>query len=114
MGEVIDFPVPDKGFWANFERTVRKEFSDLDVPKEAEDEIVEKLRDAYKKYHIAFDAQVTFEFPPNLTEKDKKLIIDNVEKGFSELNRRVQGLMSDVMADRVALEIRLYQGRDSW
>ena len=106
---VIEFPTRIVRNWIEFERVIRGILERSGATPEMMDEICGRMKESWKKFDIQIS--LPFQIPAGLPEWARRVIDDSYQKLTKSLADQIHGYTSDLIHDRLLLEIELYNLR---
>ncbi len=106
---VIEFPTRIVRHWIEIEKIIRGNLERSGAAPEMVDEVCGRIKESWKKFDIQIS--IPFQFPAGLPEWVRKAIDDSLQKLTKSVADQIHEYTSNLMLDRLHLEIELYNLR---
>ncbi len=109
--EVKEFHTSSAGEWIMFEKTIREALEKAGASQEMVQEVSARMKEVFKRYDRKFNFALALPLPENLSSKQREEIDDSIRKAVEGLTNEINEYTSEVLFDRLCLEIELYKLR---
>lgn len=109
--EVKEFPTGSAGEWIIFEKTIREALEKAGASKEMTQQVSGRMKEVYEKYDRKFTLALSPPLPDNLSSKQRREIDNSIRNAIEELTNEIHEYTSEVLFDRLCIEIELYKLR---
>ncbi len=108
---VIEFPTGSACEWIEFEKIIQDVFEQAGASQEMTEEVSARMKGAYERYNRKFTFALALPLPENISSKQRKEIDDSVRKAVESFSDEIHEYTSQVLLDRLFIEIELYKLR---
>lgn len=108
MTDVIEFPSRAVRNWERFRPSIEDVLAQSGMPREGIEAVSGRMREAWLSYDQDYSISMSLPIPGDVSATHRQDILEAVREGFTEFERKVQGVMNRVLLDRLKLEIELY------
>jgi hypothetical protein len=102
---VIQFPTHAVREWIGFEKIIQRGLEQRGASPEMTKEVCARMKEAFEKFRARFE--FSYQMPP-LPEGLRVAIQDSINKALKAFADQIHEYTSDLMLDRLELEIELY------
>ena len=106
MSDVIQFPTKIIRSRSLIEKSIREILDQTQADEDSKNEIIKRSLDIWDKYQCNFSFPVVL--PENLSEKEKSLLIESINKGLTAFQSCLHDHMNVIFLERIQTEIKLY------
>ena len=108
---VINFPTEAVRDWVLVEKSIKNIMQQADASPEMIKEVCGRMKEIWEKYKIEFKFSVELPTLSNFPEALRKEIDESLKKAFETFAEQIHEYTSQVLFDRLLLEIELYKLR---
>ncbi len=107
----IKFPTDSAPEWVEFEKIIRDVFENAGASQEMTEQVSARMKGTYERYNRKFNFALALPLPENLSSKQKKEIDNSIRKAVEDFTDEIHEYTSQVLLDRLCIEIELYKLR---
>jgi len=108
---ITNFPTQAVRDWVLVERSIKDIMQQADASQEMIKEVCRRMKEVWEKYKIEFKFSLELPSLPNFPAGLRKEIVESVQKAFKPFSEQIHEYTSQVLFDRLLLEIELYKLR---
>jgi len=108
---VIEFSTGSAPEWMMFEKTIREALEKADASREMTQEVSARMKEVYERYDRKFTLALSSPLPENLSSKQRMEIDNSIRNAVEGLTKEIHEYTSQVLFDRMCIEIELYKLR---
>ena len=109
--EVKESHTGSAGKWMMFEKTIREALEKAGASEEMTQQVSGRMKEVYERYDRKFTLALSRPLPENLSLKQRKEIDDSIRNAVQVLTDEIHEYTSEVLFDRLCIEIELYKLR---
>ena len=111
MSNVIEFPTWRVREWEPLRATMESVLAEAGAPMEMRDEVVSRMHQFWLEFNRRWDVTVSVPLPAEMSASLRQGVTDAISEGFEDFASKVSGLMSEIILERLELEVELYRWR---
>ena len=108
---IIEFPTRAVREWIMVERTIREVLEQVGASAEMTEEVCARMKDVYERYNRMFTLALKLPLPEYLSLDQRRAIDDSIRNAVEGLTKEIHDYSSQVLFDRLCLEIELFKLR---
>ena len=108
MDNVIEFPAKEIRSLVRMEKSIRSGLRKGGASTEVEEELTAEMLELLKKYSTGISVTSPVTLPETLTEDEKKVCLQAIEKTGDDVLKASQNVMAKMLGDLVDLQVQLY------
>ena len=108
---VIELPTGSAREWIMFEKTIREALEKAGASQEMTQEVSARMKEVYERYDRKFTLALSPPLPENLSLKQRREIDNSIRNAVEGLTNEIHEYTSQVLFDRLCIEIELYKLR---
>ena len=109
--EIKEFSTGSAGEWMMFENTIREALEKAGASQEMVQEVSARMKQVFEKYDRKFTLALSPPLAENLSTKQRREIDNSIRNAIEELTNEIHEYTSEVLLDRLFIEIELYKLR---
>ena len=112
MAKILHFPTELVRDWTEWETTIREILDEAKASPGMTDEVCRAMKEVHREYScFRLSGSVPLPFPATMPPSETEPIVSAVREVINKLSSLLTDFSSQVMFDRLMLEIQLYQLR---
>jgi hypothetical protein len=108
---VIEFPTRVVREWIMVEKTIREVLEQAGASPEMTKEVCARMKGVYEKYNRMLTLALKLPLPEYLSMEQRRAIDDAIRNAVEDFKKQIHEYSSQVLLDRLCLEIELYKLR---
>lgn len=108
---IIEFPTRAVREWIMIEKTIRGVLEEAGASPEMTEEVCARMKDVYEKYNHMFTLALKLPLPEYMSFEERSAVDDAIRNAVEGLKMDIHEYTSQVLFDRLRLEIELYKLR---
>jgi len=107
----VEFPTGSEREWIMFEKTIQEALEKVGASEAMTQEVSARMKEVYERYDRKFTFALSLPLPENLSLKQRREIDHSIRTAVGRLTDEIHEYTSEVLFDRLCMEIELYKLR---